>query len=224
MKKIISVLFAMLIVFALALPVMALETEITVDPVETTEETTVTLTAKTFGSGAYAVDCWLIGEEEVCMTDAILEKITKDEFDVDLPEEEQYWLSVLVWTTPELEKGEKEAEFTFTYKITLSDDVEGSETEEKVETGTGEGTATVKVVEEEYPAAPAVAEKLLAEAGVSHRYGKGKEGGNYIADIAKLMGKGASFMGVEKKDFLAYEEAVKAYLTEAGALLVEAGE
>jgi hypothetical protein len=87
-----------------------------------------------------------------------------------------------------------------------------NDTEEKVETDTGEKTATVKVVEAEYPAAPAIAEKLLAEAGVSHRYGKGKEGGNYIADIAKKMGKGASFMGVEKKDFVAYEAAVKAYL------------
>lgn len=222
MKKIISVLFAMFIVFALALPVMALETEIIVDPVENTEETTVTLTAKTFGSGAYAVDCWLIGEEEVCMTGATLEKITKDEFDADLPEEEQYWLSVLIWTTPELEKGEKEAEFTFTYKITLYN--EDEETEEKVDIDTGEKTATVKVVEAEYPAAPAIAEKLLAEAGISHRYGKGKEGGNYISDIAKLMGKGASFMGVEKKDFVAYEEAVKAHLTEAGAFLDEEGE
>ena len=222
MKKILSALFAISIVFALALPVMALETEITVDPVEITEETTVTLTAKTFGSGAYGVDCWLIGEDEVCMTGATLEKVTKDEFDVDLPEEEQYWLSVLAWTTPELEKGEKEAEFTFTYKIMLYDDVEG--TEEKVETDAGEKTATVKVAEVEYPAATAVAEKLLAEAGVKHRYGKGKDGGNYISDVAKLMGKGASFMGVEKKDFVAYKEAVKAYLTEAGVFLVEAGE
>ena len=217
MKKIVSLFCTFLIVFALALPVMAAETQITVEPVETAEETTVTLTAKTFGLGAFAVDCWLIGEEEVCMTGATLEKITKDEFDVDLPEEEQYWLSVLVWTAPELEKGEKEAEFTFTYKIMLYD----NDTEEKVLTDSDEETASVKIVEAEYPAAPAIAEKLLAEAGVSHRYGKGKEGGNYIADIAKLMGKGASFMGVEKKDFVAYEEAVKAYLLEVGALTAE---
>ena len=62
MTKILTALFAISIVFALTLPVMALETEIAVDPVEITEETTVTLTAKTFGSGAYGVDCWLIGE------------------------------------------------------------------------------------------------------------------------------------------------------------------
>lgn len=220
MKKILSLLVAFFIVFALALPVYAAETEITVEPVETAEETTVTLTAKTFGSGAYAVDCWIIGEEEVCMTDATLEKITKNELDEDLPEEEQYWLSVLVWTAPKLEEDEKETEFTFTYKIMLYD----NDTEEKVQTDSAEKTAVVKVVEAEYPAATAVAEKLLAEAGVSHRYGKGKDGGNYISDIAKLMGKGASFKGIEKKDFIAYKNAVEAYLLEVGALTAEAEE
>ena len=217
MKKILSLLFAMLLVFALALPVMAAETEITVEPLETAEEGTVTLIAKTFGIGGFAVDCWLIGEEEVCMTGATLEKVTEDELGEELSEEEQYWLSVLVWTAPELEKGEKEKEFTFVYKITLYD----NDTEEKVETDKGEKTAAVKVVDAEYPAAPAIAEKLLAEAGVSHRYGTGKEGGNYIADVAKMMGKGASFRGVAKKDFLAYEAAVKAYLIEVGALVAE---
>jgi hypothetical protein len=217
MKRIISLFFAIMIVFALALPVMAAETEITVEPVETAEETAVTLTAKTFGTGGFAVDCWLIGEEEVCMTGATLEKVTLNELGEELPEAEQYWLSVLVWTAPELEKDEEEKEFTFTYKITLYD----NDTEEKVETDTGEKTATVKVVEAEYPAAPAIAEKLLAEAGVSHRYGTGKEGGNYIADVTKKMGKGASFMGVEKKDFIAYEAAVKAFLIEVGALVAE---
>lgn len=220
MKKIISLFFAILIVFALALPVMAAETEITVDPAEPAEKQSVTLTAKTFGTGGFAVDCWLIGEEEICMTDAFLERVTQNELGEELPEAEQYWLSVLVWTAPELEKGEEEKEFTFVYKITLYD----NDTEEKVETGDDEETATVKVVEAEYPAAPAIAEKLLAEAGVSHRYGKGKEGGNYIADVAKMMGKGASFMGVEKADLIAYEAAVKAYLIEAGALVAETEE
>lgn len=219
MKKIFSVFFAFMLVFALTLPVLAENVEITVDPEETVEEGTVTLTAKTFGSGAFAVDCWMIGEEEVCLTDATLEKVTLDEFGAELPEEEQYWLSVLVWTAPKLED-EEELEFTFTYKITLYD----NDTEEKVETDAGEGSAGVKVVEAEYPAAPAIAEKLLAKAGVAHRYGKGKEGGNYIADVAKMMGKGASFRGVDKKDFIAYADAVKAYLIEVGALAAETEE
>ena len=217
MKKIVSLFIAILIVFALALPVMAAETEITVEPAETAEQSSVTLTAKTFGTGGFAVDCWQIGEEEVCLTDATLEKVVENELGEELPEAEQYWLSVLVWTAPELEKGEKEKEFTFVYKITLYD----NDTEEKVKTDEGEKTASVKVADAQYPAAPSVAEKLLAEAGISHRYGKGKEGGNYIADVTKMMGKGASFMGVEKKDFLAYEAAVKAYLTEVGAFDTE---
>lgn len=240
MRKLFSVFFAFMIVFSLTVPVMAAQTEITVEPEETNEEGTVTLTAKTFGSGAFAIDCWIIGEEEVCMADATLEKVTKDEFDMDLPEEEQYWLSVLVWTAPVLGEESEEVEFTFTYKIALYSDV----TEEKVETDAGKDTAEVKVkkvndetdeqddqddeeeevVEPEYPAAPAIATKLLALAGVSHRYGKGKDGGNYISDVAKLMGKGASFRGVEKKDFTAYAEAVKAYLIEVGALEAEAEE
>jgi hypothetical protein len=68
----------------------------------------------------------------------------------------------------------------------------------------------------EYPAAAAIAAELLKAAGVSHRYGKS---GNYISDVAKLMGLRASFMGFEKSDYINYRNAVEAYLESVGALV-----
>jgi hypothetical protein len=64
----------------------------------------------------------------------------------------------------------------------------------------------------DYPAAPSVAARLLDDAGVSHRYGSGKNGGNHVADVANWMGPGTMFDGVSKDDVEAYEDAVKAYL------------
>lgn len=72
------------------------------------------------------------------------------------------------------------------------------------------------VFAEEYdcPAAPDVASALLEEAGVLPRYGKGKDGGNYVADVAKHMKPKTDFDGVEKCDSIAYECAVAAYLND----------
>jgi hypothetical protein len=66
--------------------------------------------------------------------------------------------------------------------------------------------------EVEYLAAPAVAGILLESAGVDNRYGQGKDGGNYIKDIANHMGPGTDFDGVSKEDVLAYECAIAAFL------------
>ncbi|AOT68177.1 hypothetical protein [Geosporobacter ferrireducens] len=65
-----------------------------------------------------------------------------------------------------------------------------------------------------YPAAPAVAAELLSEAGLKAKYGKN---GNYISDVAKEMGPGATFKGIQKSDVNAYRNAVKAFLIELGA-------
>ncbi|RQD84297.1 DUF1565 domain-containing protein [Methanosalsum natronophilum] len=70
---------------------------------------------------------------------------------------------------------------------------------------------------EDCPAAPAVAAKLLSEAGVNHRYGEGPDGGNYVSDVAREMGPGTDFDGVEKCDEDAYREAVAEFLVEQGA-------
>lgn len=70
-------------------------------------------------------------------------------------------------------------------------------------------TTTVSV---NYPAAPSVANELLASAGVGSRYGAGRSGGNCIADVAQHMGHGASFAGVMKHDASAYAAAVASFL------------
>ena len=75
----------------------------------------------------------------------------------------------------------------------------------------------------ECPAAPAVANELLQEAGESNRYGSGPDGGNYIRDVAHEMGnhgddeKNTDFHGVEKCDQEAYKAAIAAFLVEKGA-------
>ena len=75
----------------------------------------------------------------------------------------------------------------------------------------------------ENPAAPAVANELLREAGESNRYGSGRDGGNYIRDVAHEMGshdedeKNTDFHGVEKYNQEAYKAAVAAFLVEQGA-------
>jgi hypothetical protein len=64
-----------------------------------------------------------------------------------------------------------------------------------------------------YPAAPAIAARLLKEAGVKPKHA----GGNYISDVARLMTKNAAFMGV-KKNHSSYESKVRWYLRSVNAL------
>lgn len=67
---------------------------------------------------------------------------------------------------------------------------------------------------EEYEAAPAVAARLLDDAGVANRYGQGRTGGNFVADVAHRMGPGTDFDGVSKEDVEAYECAIAAFLND----------
>ncbi|MDW7729340.1 MAG: right-handed parallel beta-helix repeat-containing protein [Bacillota bacterium] len=75
----------------------------------------------------------------------------------------------------------------------------------------------------ECPAAPAVANQLLREAGESNRYGSGRDGGNYISNVAHEMGsydedkKNTDFHGVGKCDQEAYKAAIAVFLVEQGA-------
>jgi len=71
--------------------------------------------------------------------------------------------------------------------------------------------------EEEYLAAPAVAGLLLEEAGIDNRYGKGRDGGNFIADVARHMEPETDFDGIEKTDVYAYEKAIALFLRGNGA-------
>jgi hypothetical protein len=66
--------------------------------------------------------------------------------------------------------------------------------------------------EVEYLAAPAIAGLLLEEAGIDNRYGSGKDGGNYIKDVAEHMGPGTDFDEVAKEDKLEYAKAVARFL------------
>ena len=66
----------------------------------------------------------------------------------------------------------------------------------------------------ECPAAPAVAGLLLEAAGVDNRYGTGKDGGNFIKDVANFMWPETDFNGVSKCSIIAYECAVAAFLND----------
>jgi hypothetical protein len=63
-------------------------------------------------------------------------------------------------------------------------------------------------VMDNYPAAPAVANKILKEMGISNRY----RGTNLISEIARLMGPNTEFDGVLKTDVDDYEQAIRDYL------------
>jgi len=65
----------------------------------------------------------------------------------------------------------------------------------------------------DYMAAPAVAGMLLEAAGVDNRYGTGRDGGNFIRDVAHHM-DGTDFSGVCKTDVIAYECAVAEFLND----------
>jgi len=69
----------------------------------------------------------------------------------------------------------------------------------------------------ECPAAPAVAGLLLEEAGIDNRWGSGRDGGNYIKEVAKHMGPETEFGGVEKCELYKYEFEIADFLNGLGA-------
>lgn len=69
----------------------------------------------------------------------------------------------------------------------------------------------------DYPAAPAVANALLKEAGKPNTMGKGRHQTNLIQEVARQMGPATDFNGVAKSDVDAYRNAVKAFLNTYGA-------
>ncbi|HPS33152.1 MAG TPA: hypothetical protein PKW57_06575 [Anaerolineaceae bacterium] len=79
----------------------------------------------------------------------------------------------------------------------------------------GEDTETVEVylqVIVDYPAAPAVAAKLLKTHGFT-----GKNMGSWVSQVALHMGPETDFDGVQKSEVAAYEAAVDAFLRGLGA-------
>lgn len=68
-----------------------------------------------------------------------------------------------------------------------------------------------------YPAAPAVANKLLKEAGIPNRVGEK----NLIALVAAMMDEDESFDGVEKDDVDEYKDAVEDFLIDQLKLMFE---
>jgi hypothetical protein len=101
---------------------------------------------------------------------------------------------------------------TYTIRATLNSIVgQGTPSDDVSETVTWQQDTVVVV---DYPAAPAVAAKLLNDAGVKAKY----SGGNYISDVAHEMDPGTDFRTVPKSNVAAYEAAVRAFLVEKGAL------
>lgn len=58
---------------------------------------------------------------------------------------------------------------------------------------------TLLTLDVEFPAAPAIAARILEANDVNARYGSGRTGGNYISDVAQYMGPGTEFNGVPKE-------------------------
>ncbi len=81
--------------------------------------------------------------------------------------------------------------------------------------GSVTATYTVNLETSDCPAAPAVAARLLREAGKSMNDEDVK---NYIAQVADHMGPQTDFDGVGKCDLDDYEAAVEAFLEGIGAL------
>lgn len=80
---------------------------------------------------------------------------------------------------------------------------------------------TAKAEEINCKAAPAVAAELLKKASISPRYGTGKNGGNYISDVALFMGPKTDFKDVDKCDVDKYKTAVAQYLVKQGATNIQ---
>jgi hypothetical protein len=74
--------------------------------------------------------------------------------------------------------------------------------------------AAVVTLVVDHPAAPAVAARLLKDADVQPRYGRGQSGGNHIANVAHRMTEdhGTDFHGVPKSDAQRYECEVATFL------------
>ena len=68
----------------------------------------------------------------------------------------------------------------------------------------------------ECPAAPAVAGLLLEAVGVDNRWGTGKDGGNFIKEVANHMGPETYFDDVDKCDIEEYRLAVAKFLIDQG--------
>jgi hypothetical protein len=66
----------------------------------------------------------------------------------------------------------------------------------------------------EVVAAPGVATRLLAAAGMAPNYRQGRVRGNHVADVARAMGPGTVFNGVAASELVAYECAVATFLRE----------
>jgi len=88
------------------------------------------------------------------------------------------------------------------------DDPAEDDDEEAIDDEEADNEEANEEATENYPAAPAVAAKILKDLGIKHNYGDG----NYINDIAKEMGPGTEFQGVAKTDTVAYEAEIRAFL------------
>jgi hypothetical protein len=135
-----------------------------------------------------------------------------------------YYVSTASYTAPSTPGQE-----VISYIITMTDS--------KGNVWEGKGEISVTIIKEEpikesteeilletFPAAPAVAGKLLKEAGIKPQYG----GGNYISHIASFMGSGTDFLDaatgeyISKDSVVKYEQAVKNYLISLGVVFSEA--
>lgn len=81
---------------------------------------------------------------------------------------------------------------------------------EKDATEDDDGNDDDDKIMDNYPAAPAVANKILKEMGKPHRY----RGTNLISEVSRTMGPGTDFNGVSKTDIKDYEDEIRDFLSD----------
>lgn len=129
--------------------------------------------------------------------------LSNDKFNFEaewnLSVEDEFVITVFAWINPD-EDGDDDDVLKFEDEITVEVIFDENEN--------GDNGDNDNKDMDNYPAAPAVANKILKELGISNRY----MGTNLISEVSKLMGPNTEFDGVLKKDAVKYEEAIRDYL------------
>jgi hypothetical protein len=129
--------------------------------------------------------------------------LSNDKFNFEaewnLSVEDEFVITVFAWINPD-EDGDDDDVLKFEDEITVEVIYDEDEN--------GDDDDDDDNVMDNYPAAPAVANKILKELGISNRY----MGTNLISEVAKEMGPNTEFDGVLKTDAVDYELAIRNYL------------
>ncbi|MDK9711129.1 hypothetical protein [Acidaminobacter sp.] len=131
--------------------------------------------------------------------------LSNDKFNFEaewnLSVEDEFVITVFAWINPD-EDGDGDDVLKFEDEITVEVIYDEDEN--------GDNGDNDDKDMDNYPAAPAVANKILKELGISNRY----MGTNLISEVSKLMGPNTEFNGVLKTDADDYEDEIRDFLND----------